>query len=75
LIVDATPEEIQRAMAMQPGAQKAAADQAGLAVQHQYDLENIQAQGEARAGVQVVRHLLTESGKDALSAVPETLKG
>jgi hypothetical protein len=75
LIQDATDEDIQRAMAMQPGSQKAAADQNALAVKHQYDLENIEAQGEARAGVQVVRHLLTESGKDALSAVPETLKG
>lgn len=74
LIVDATPQEVQTAMMMQPGAQKAQADQAALAQKHQYDLENIEAQGEARAGVQVIRHVLTESGQKAMSALPRTLE-
>lgn len=75
LIVDATPQEVQRAMMMQPGAQKAQSDQQALAVKHQYDLENIEAEGEARAGVQIVKHVLTESGAEGLSGMPKELGG
>jgi hypothetical protein len=75
LIQEATDEDVQRFMQMQPGAQKSSADANNLAVTHQYALEEIEANGEARAGVQVVRHLLTESGKSDIAPTPETLKG
>jgi hypothetical protein len=73
LIVSATPEDTQRAMMMQAGAQKAQSEQGLMAQQHQYKLEEIEASGEAKAGVQVIRHVLDESANDA--ALPETLKG
>lgn len=61
LIVDATPEEIQRAMQMKPGAQKAAGEADLLEKQHENRMEEIQATAEGRAGNTVVKHLLDGS--------------
>lgn len=75
LIQDATDEDIQRFMQMQPGAQKAQGEAALQAQKHQDDLELVDANGMAKAGVKVISHLLDESSVDALSVLPETLKG
>ena len=61
LIVDATPEDIQRFMQMQPGVAQAQAAQQVQQQKHQADLENIEQKGVAQAGVQVVRHILKQS--------------
>jgi len=65
LIVDMTPEDMQRMQQSNPAAVKAQADQQKQTVQHQNDLEKIQAKGEASAGVQVIRHVLSESAAPA----------
>jgi hypothetical protein len=75
LIQDATDEDIQRAMQMQAGAQKAQGEAALQAQKHQDDLELVEANGMAKAGVKVISHLLDESSVDTLSVLPETLKG
>lgn len=80
LIQDATPQEIQQYMQMTTGgsaagkAQAQAEGQMQLEQQRNQDtLEQIQAQGLARAGVQVIKHVLDKSEKPADSAIPTSL--
>ena len=61
LIVDMTPEDQQRMAMSNPAIVNAQAKQQQQATQQQNDLEQIQAKGEASAGVQVVRHVLKQS--------------
>lgn len=78
LIVPASPQEVQQAMAMtmqkSAGAEQAKAQsQAQLQEQaHQNKLTEIDAQGMERAGVLVVKHALAESSKDTNDAIPRT---
>jgi len=62
LIVDMTPEDMQRMAMQNPAVVKAQTDQQKQQVAHKQDLEKIQAKGEAQAGVAVVRHALQEAG-------------
>ena len=65
IIVPMTPEDQQRQMMMNPAVVNAQAKQQQQQQQHQDDLENIQAKGEASAGVQVVRHVLKGAEDEA----------
>ncbi len=59
--VDATPQDIQRYMQLQPGAQAAQAKAQQGAQDHQNALDLEEHKGTVRAGVQVVKHILDES--------------
>jgi hypothetical protein len=72
IIVPASPEEIQRAMMMKPGVAQAQAQQAIEVQKHQDDLENIEAQGMAKAGVKVVDHVLKQSSEDSGAVEPKS---
>jgi hypothetical protein len=61
LITDMSPADQQRAAMGNPAMMKMAADKAKMDQQQQNTLEQIEATGTARAGVQVVRHVLDES--------------
>lgn len=72
VVVDMTPEEIQRSMMQNSGeAMRAQGAAALLAQKHEYDLENIEQTGLARAGVAVVRDALKQG--HASEAVPGAL--
>lgn len=82
LVVDATPQEIQQYMQMTTGGSKSGQVQAQAQAQSQLEaqknsdaLEQIEAQGMAHAGVQVIKHALQESSKPVDSAIPEQMLG
>ncbi len=61
VVVDMTDADMQRATQQQPAAVKGQADASLLAQKHQFDLENIQEQGMAKAGVKVVQAILKQA--------------
>jgi hypothetical protein len=61
IITDMTPEDQQRQMMSNPAVVNAQAKQQQQTQQHQNDLENIQAKGDASAGVAAVKHLFQAS--------------
>ncbi len=61
LIIDMTPDDIQRMQQSNPAVVNAQAKQQQTQQQHQNALEQTQAKGEAQAGVAVVKHVLDES--------------
>jgi hypothetical protein len=69
LIVDATPEDIQRAMQMNPAVIAAQAKGQQLDQEHNNDMELEEAKGTARAGVSVVKHILDASHQPEPQAV------
>lgn len=78
LIVPASPQEVQQAMAMtmqkSAGAEQAKAQSAQqlLQQQHQNKMEEIDATGMERAGVLVVKHALAESSNQPTDAITRT---
>jgi hypothetical protein len=74
LIVDATPQDIQRYMQLQPGAQAAQAKAQQSNQDHQNALDLEEHKGTVRAGVQVVKHILDES-KSANQLEPMAVQG
>jgi hypothetical protein len=64
LIVEATPEDIQRAQMLNPAAIKAQSDAALQNQDHQNSLELESAKGDVRAGIQVVKHVLDQSAAE-----------
>lgn len=75
LIVDASAEEIKRAMQMKPGAQKAAGEAQLLEIQHENKLSEIEATGLAKAGEFAIKHALTESAAPENSVIPQSFGG
>lgn len=82
LIVDATPQEVQQFMQMTTGGSQAGKVQAQAQAASQLEtqknndaIQQIQEQGFAHAGVQVIRHVLDQSGKAPDSAIPQDLLG
>lgn len=63
-IVEATPDDLKRAMMLNPAAIKAQSDQALQQNKQQNDLELESAKGDVRAGIQVVKHILDESAAE-----------
>lgn len=61
LIVDMTPEDLQRMQQSNPAVVNAQAKEKATAQGHTNDLEKIQAKGEATAGTAVIKHVLKES--------------
>jgi len=61
LVVDATPQDIQRFMQMQPSVAQAQAAKEVQQTKHDNTMEEIEGKGVAQAGVQVVRHILKQS--------------
>lgn len=70
LIIDATPEEINRAMMMKAGAQKASQESQVLEQEHQNKMQEIDAAGLARAGNTVIKHVLNEQSKSSNNLIP-----
>ncbi len=77
LIVDATPEDVQRHMQMAQSSQagKAQGEQQLEAQKNQDVLQQIDATGMMRAGVLTVKHALDQSGKAEESANPQSANG
>lgn len=78
LVVDATPEEIKQYADMKSSGGKAAVvqqQQQGAQQLEQQKFEHaqqlVEENGVARAGVQIVKHILTESGKTPETAIPQ----
>jgi hypothetical protein len=65
IIVDMTPEDIQRQQMSNPAVVNAQAKQQQAQQDQQNSLEQIQAKGEASAGVAVVKHVLKSSSEQA----------
>lgn len=74
LIVDATPEDIQRFMQMQPGVAQAQAAQQIQQQKHQADLENINEKGTVQAGVAVVKEAVKAHLQSAMGGAPAALE-
>lgn len=76
-IVDATPQEVQQMMQMQPGVAAAQAKQQENENQLNDQLQVVQAQGQMRAGVQAVKFALEQAGKqsDRTEALPPSIPG
>lgn len=72
LVVTATPEDLQRTMMMQPGAQKAQADTAKVQQETAGQIQVVQAKAEAdglaKAGVLAIKHAFEESATDKTQA-------
>lgn len=78
IIVDATPQEVQQYLQTQPGVVAAQQQGANMAQAHQNMLEQIEAKGQANAGVDVVKHILDQSAQpapDGTAALAENLAG
>lgn len=69
LIIDATDEDVQRAMSMNPAAIQAQGRLQLESDKHQNDLDLVEETATGRAGVSVVKHLLDES-----KGTPEEIK-
>lgn len=65
LIVPMTAEDQQRAQQMNPALQKAQADQAVEQSKQQGALQQIEEKTTGKAGLEIVKHILTESKNDA----------
>jgi hypothetical protein len=74
LIVDMSPEDMQRMQMMNQAMVRAQSDQAKMQQKHANDLEDIQAQGEAKAGVQVIRSLLKQAEESGQGIPPEAIQ-
>lgn len=76
-IVDASPDEVNRMMQMQPGVAAAQAKQQENSQDLQNQLQVVQAQGQMRAGVQAIKFALEQSGKesDRTEALPPSVPG
>lgn len=78
IIVDATPQDVQQYLQTQPGVVAAQQQAKNIAQQHQNLLEQIEAKGQANAGVDVVKHILEQSAQpapDGTGALAENLAG
>lgn len=63
IIVDASPQEVQQYMQTQPGVMAAQLQAKNQAQLQQNQLEQIEAKGQANAGVAVVKHILEQSAQ------------